>query len=180
MLARIFSVAVAASLAISCRKPETHAEAVAPEASEDPPAPKKKTATAGTRDLTAQGLPLVIDVPACATVAPPTVKLGGNAHDLILACEPSGDAPAFAIQVGHAAGKTWKNEMQGDPNFKRWIKTDANFIHAELTQFTSTVQDFAYKTKVNNVEYMCFNQLSSADDKLVASMIAACRSLRAP
>jgi len=179
MVSRALSVVVAAVLAISCRKPEGRTEVDAPEATEDPPSPKKKK-TAAARDLTTHGVPLVIDVPACVKVSAPMVKVADNAQDLILACESSGDAPAFAIQVGRAAGKTWKDEMQSDPNFKRWIKTDADFIHAELTQFTSTVQDFAYKTKVKKVEYMCFSQFQSADEKLVASMIAACRSLRAP
>src|SRR4051812_43954886 len=119
MVARSVAFVVTALIASACHKPDRRAEVAAPEASEQPP---KHESGAGGMDLSAHGLPLVVDVPACAKVSTPAVKIAANAQDLILACEPSDLSSGFAIQIGLAAGKTWKKELQSDPNFKRWIK----------------------------------------------------------
>jgi hypothetical protein len=159
----------------SCRK----SEAPAPMTVADPPsaeAPKGVVAL----DLTAKGLPVALDVPVCAKVETPAVKVAGNQHDLILACEGGLDAPAFALQVGIAKGKTWKKEMEADPEFKKWIQSEPNFLLREVTSFSSTAKDFAYRTKLNGVEYMCFSQFATNDEALLKQMIAACRSLRVP
>ena len=151
-------------------------DASAASASADAAPPTAATETTAL-DLTSKGLPLVLDVPACVKVSAPIAKIADNEHDQILACDSDGGTPAFAIQIGLSKGKSWKSDMQSDPTFKKWIKKEKDFLLREVT-LPPGAQDFSFRFKSKKIEYQCFSQFQTTDEKLLASMIAACRSAR--
>lgn len=131
-----------------------------------------------TLDLTKHGLPLKVDVPACAKVSSPAIKIADNARDLMIQCEPAGLEPGFAIQIGLAAGKQGKKDIAGDPNFKRWIKDQSGLLVWEVDQFGTPAQELMLRRALGKTEYVCFSQFPVQNTALYSTELAACKSLR--
>lgn len=131
-----------------------------------------------TLDLTKSGLPIKVDVPACAKVSPPVIKIADNARDLMIQCEGSGLEPAFAIQIGLAAGKQGKKDIAADPNFKRWVKDQSGLLVWEVDEFGKAAKDLMLRRAIGKTEYICFSLFPVQETPLFLSELAACKSMR--
>lgn len=135
-------------------------------------------------DLKTQGLPLSVEVPACAKPSAPLVRIADNAKDVILACDLSDkDAmdgkEAFRIQLGLASGKVGKAEIKESLTFSRFIREDPARLEWEEDVFGQPKKNFLLRVRIAGVEYACFNQMPAGDAKLYAEMLASCASLKA-
>lgn len=117
-------------------------------------------------DLGPHGLPLVVDVPACAKASAPMVKVADNEKDVILGCgdpmEAALSGPVFAIQIGPAEGKIWKKEIAEMPGFTGFTKEEP-----ELLQWQEGLdpkgQTFMLRVTIAGRAYTCLSQFASAD-----------------